>query len=189
MGFGIGLTSNGGKINFIDSTHYFMYDDAIVSLSRPDTTGITGRVEHYFLKSREYKSSYYILPVSLKMRTNEIGYMRYFFEPRLNIGLRNKVRANDEVVNWGSNNSVKNENLNISKDMAPIRMSATLSAGLEYYVSGSTAFVLAIGYDYGLSNVVKGESDNLLRTKNGQTKPLTQKFTQSGLILSAGVLF
>jgi hypothetical protein len=187
MGFGLGLGSSGGKIRFIDSTHYFFFDDAIVT---PGDTGTTsGKDEHFLLKSRVYKASYYLLPISLKMRTNEIGYIRYFFEPRLNIGIRKKVRSDDATVNWGTNNTGSQENLDITKDMSFLRMSVTLSAGGEYYVSGSTAFVFAIGYDYGLSNIVEKESDYLLRTKSNNTEPLKQKFIQHGLVLSLGVLF
>lgn len=185
VGFGLGLGSAGGKLNFIDSTHYYVYDGEIMPSATPDTTW-----EHYLLNTREYKASYYNIPISLKMRTNEIGYLRYFFEPRLNIGLRKKVRADDDVVAWKKNENVKQENLDITKDMSFFKMSVTLSAGGEYYLSGSTAFVFALGYEYGLSNVTQSKSDNLLRTKNGLPPlPTEQKIAQNGLILSLGILF
>ena len=185
IGFGIGIGSTGGKVNFLDSTHYYVYDGDIMPSANPDTTW-----EHYMLNTREYKASYYNIPISLKMRTNEIGYMRYFFEPRFNIGIRNKVRADDQVVVWSNNEEVTQENLDITKDMAFLRMSVILSAGGEYYLSGSTAFVFALGYEYGLSNSVQKNSDNLLRTKNGLTpKPTEQHIVQSGLILSLGIRF
>ena len=192
IGFGLGLGSQGGKINFLDSVNYFVNDVTLLSLKddgTPDITGITGKIDTFMLKTRTYKGSYYILPISLKMRTNEIGYLRYFLEPRLNIGIRKKVRADDDVVTWGSTSAVKQENLDITKDAAALKMSVTISAGGEYYLSGSTAFVFAIGYDYGLSNTVQSKSGNLLRTKEGITKPLEQKFNQNGLVLSLGILF
>jgi len=185
MGFGIGLGSGGGKINFLDSTHYFVKDDEIVEYPVPTDTVS----QHFMLSTRTYKSSYYTIPISLKMRTGEIGYMRYFVEPRFNIGIKNKVRADDDVVVWGETTALKQENLDITKDMAPIKMSVTISGGGEYYLSGSTAFVFAIGYDYGLSNVAHKTSDNLLRTKDGDTKVLEQKLAQNGLIISLGILF
>ncbi|MBI4947738.1 MAG: outer membrane beta-barrel protein [Bacteroidetes bacterium] len=188
LGFGIGIGSCGGKIKFIDSTHYYVNDGEIIQVK--DTSNIlTGKIEQFLLKTRTYKASYYSIPISLKMRTNEIGYMRYFVEPRLNINIRKKVRADDDVVNWNSTNAVKEENLDITKDMALLKISATLSAGGEYYLSGSTAFVFAIGYDYGLSNAVQKESGNLLRTKDNVVKPLEQKFNQNGIVLSLGILF
>lgn len=189
IGFGIGLGSGGGRIAFLDTTHYYIFDNEILPLVNPDTAGNSTKVEHFLLRSRKYKASYYVLPVSLKMRTNEIGHMRYFFEPRLNIGIRNKVRADDDVVNFGSSNAITNKDLNISTDMSPIRMSVTLSAGGEYYLTGSTALTFSLGYDYGLSNTVKGTSDYIYRTKFGTTKALEQKFTQSGVVLAIGILF
>lgn len=193
IGFGAGIGSCGGKVDFLDTVQYYVNDGDVLPLKdgKPDLSNVAGKVDTFLLKSRTYKASYYNIPISLKMRTNEIGYLRYFIEPRLNIGIRKKVRADDDVVNWGSGstNVVKNPDLNISKDMSALRMSVTISGGGEYYLSGSTAFVFAIGYDYGLSNAVQSTSDNLLRTKDKARKPLEQKFNQNGLTLSVGILF
>lgn len=190
IGFGVGIGSCGGKIDFSgksgkDSAIYYFNDDkGIISVA--DTAGLNGEFEQYRLITRTYNSSYFILPVSLKMRTNEIGYMRYFFEPRFNLGIRKKIRANDNVVSLKTNQSSTREDLDITKDMAFLRMSATLSAGGEYYLSGSTAFIFAIGYDYGLSNIVQKDSEYLLRPDTGA---VVQKFNQNGIILTLGFLF
>lgn len=186
IGFGIGIASSGGKISFLDSISYAVDDDKLLEWNGTPTA--TTKV--YLLNTRDYKASYYLLPISLKMRTNEIGYIRYFFEPRFNLGIRKNVRADDDVTIWGSTSVVKQENLNINKDMSPLCMSVTLSGGGEYYLSGSTAFVFALGYQYGLSNAVKSPSEYLLRTKNNVTDQLKeQKFAQSGMVLSLGILF
>ena len=197
IGFGLGIASMGGKISFTDSVRYAIDDDKI--LGWKDSTKTS---KSYLLRTREYKASYFLLPISLKMRTNEIGYMRYFVEPRLNIGIRKNVRADDDVTDWRTTDKVsKLENLNINTDMAPINLSVTISGGAEYYLSGSTAFVFALGYQYGLSNTVKGTSDYLERFKNtklptnaaytgtGKGQQLEEKFTQNGLVLSLGILF
>lgn len=190
IGFGIGIGSSGGKMDFTgksgkDSALYYFNDDkGIISVA--DTTGLNGEFEQYRLITRAYNASYFIFPVSLKMRTNEIGYMRYFFEPRFNIGIRKKVRSDDDVVSLKTTQSSKREDLDITKDMAFMRMSATLSAGGEYYLSGSTAFIFAIGYDYGLSNIVQQDSEYLYRPNSGA---VVQKFNQNGIILTLGFLF
>ena len=192
LGFGIGLGSSGGKIDFLDTVQYYVNDGDILKLkdNKADLTGLSGKTDTFYLKTRTYKSSYYSLPIGLKMRTNEIGYMRYFLEPRLNIGIRKKVRADDDVINvGGSTNVVQNQDLNISTDMAAFRMSVTVSGGAEYAIAGSTAIVFSLGYDFGLSNVVQETSDNLLRIKDKVRKPLEQKFSQNGLTLAVGILF
>ena len=201
IGFGLGLSSAGGKIDFTgaskqDTVHYYYNDDnGIMTLA--DTSGLKGKFDHFRLIGRTYNASYYIIPISLKMRTNEIGYMRYFFEPRLNVGLRKKVRCNDEVLNLKSNQSTSQKDLDITKDMSFMRLSVTLSAGGEYSLSGSTALTFSIGYDYGLSNVVQTDSEYLLKTPyasdsstpNATPKPIEQKFIQGGLCMSVGILF
>jgi len=193
LGFGVGINSGGGKMTFSDTAHYYFSDDAIIKVS--DT--VMGKYDHYKLNDRTYKASYYVLPVSIKMRTNEIGYMRYFFEPRLNVNLRKKVRANDDLTTLpkpgsSTGQSVNQTDLDITKDMNFMRFSVTLSAGGEYYITGSTALVFSIGYDYGLSNAVQKTSEYLLRMQKtgGEYKsPVEQNFTQRGVVLTLGFLF
>ncbi|MFH1004753.1 MAG: outer membrane beta-barrel protein [Bacteroidota bacterium] len=183
FGFGLGLASAGGKITFTDTANYYFNDDAIISLA--DTTGLKGKYEYYKLNNRAYNASYFIIPLSLKMRTNEIGYMRYFFQPSINIGFRKKIRANDDLCSYKTKQPLQQTDLDITKDMNFFRLSTTMSAGGEYYLSGSTAVVFAIGYDYGLSNVTK-DSKYLIRT---DSKPVEQKFIQHGVVLTLGILF
>ena len=204
IGFGIGLSGGGGSIKFSDTAHYYFNDDAIIKLG--DTNGLKAKYDHYKLNSRTYKATYYVLPISLKMRTNEIGHMRYFFQPGVNIGIRQKVRADDnlstlskkvpgngQLSSPGFGQTASQTDLDISDDMALFTFSAVISAGAEYYLSGSTAVVFSLGYDYGLSNAVSGTSDYLFRTpyKSGGSDmhEIEQKFYQNGLILSIGILF
>ncbi|HEY4799199.1 MAG TPA: outer membrane beta-barrel protein [Bacteroidia bacterium] len=192
FGFGLGIASSGGKMTFTDTAHYYFSDGAIIKMS--DT--VAGKYDHYKLNDRKYNASYFIIPLTLKMRTNEIGYMRYFFQPGLNIGIRKKVLANDNLLSYKTTQTAQQTNLDISSDMSFLRLSALISAGAEYYLSGSTAVVFSLGYDYGLSNVVKGTSDYLMRADNAHKNHLPidgsyvkQNFKQNGVILSVGILF
>jgi|ERR1051326_181505 hypothetical protein len=195
FGFGLGIASMGGKISFLDSVRYAIDDDNVLGWNDSTKTS-----KSYKLNTRTYKASYFLIPISLKMRTNEIGYMRYFLEPRLNIAIRKNVRADDDDADWHSTNSVQQSNLNINTDMAPINLSVTISGGGEYYLSGSTAVTFSLGYQYGLTNTTKSTSDYLERFKNvptpntaytytGRGQQVQEKFMQSGLVLSVGILF
>lgn len=184
FGFGIGLGSCGGKMTFKDTASYFFNDDAIIAPS--DTNGLNGKYEVFKLNNRIYNASYFLLPVSIKMRTNEIGYMRYFFQPSININIRKKVRTDDDLFSYKTGQQAEQTDLDITKDMGIVRFSTTLSAGGEYYLSGSTALVFAIGYDYGLSNVVQKNSEYLIRNDG---KAVEQQFIQHGVTLTLGVLF
>lgn len=195
FGFGIGLNSGGGKMNFLDTAHYYFNNDAIITLE--DTANLLGKYSHYRLNTRTYNASYFILPISIKMRTNEIGFMRYFFQPSINLNIRKKVRADDDLttISTGPTNgqTANQKDLDITDDMGFLRLSTTLSAGGEYYLSGSTALVFAVGYDYGFSDVVKKKSDYLLKTPYASggvnMLPTEQKFIQHGVIITVGVLF
>lgn len=200
FGFGLGLNSGGGKMTFLDTARYYFNDDAIISAA--DTNGLKGQYSHYKLNDRLYNASYYVLPFSLKMRTNEIGYMRYFMEPRLSISIRKKVRVDDDVITLSTADSAgfssppftgptygqtaNQTDLDVTKDMSFLKFSVTISAGGEYYMSGSTALVFALGYDYGLSNAVQKKSEFLIRNDGAAVE---QKFTQHGVVLTVGILF
>jgi hypothetical protein len=187
FGFGIGIGSAGGKITFTDTANYYFSNDEIITVE--DTNGLNGKYEFYKLNDRTYKASYFYIPLSLKMRTKEIGALRYFFQPAFTLGIRKKVRADDELVSYKTNQSTQQTDLDITKDMNVMKMSVLLSAGGEYYLSGSTAFTFAIGYDYGLSNVVQSKSEYLIRTKQSNYEAVEQKFNQGGMVLSLGILF
>src|ERR1035437_8528319 len=58
IGFGIGITSAGGKISFLDSVRYAIADDKVLTWN--DNT--TSALKNYKLKTRDYKSSYYLIP-------------------------------------------------------------------------------------------------------------------------------
>ena len=70
------------------------------------------------------------------------------------------------------------------------KLAALLVIGLGFYFGISKfewiAIVFAIGFDYGLSNVVQKNSEYLIRNDG---KAVEQQFIQHGVTLTVGVLF
>lgn len=81
----------------------------------------------------KYSVQYIEIPLGLKMRTKEFGYLRYFGEPSLTFGFRSQSRGD-----------IKGSDLNdvdIKEYIAPLGLSWGLGIGAEYSVSGSTSLV------------------------------------------------
>lgn len=82
----------------------------------------------------KYDVQYIEVPVGLKLRTREFGYIRYFVEPNLVVSFKSKARGtakgNDEL-----------ENINIADEVNGLGISWGLGGGGEYSVSESTSLV------------------------------------------------
>jgi hypothetical protein len=142
------------------------------------------------LLNRIYKSTYVTLPIGIKMKTNEIGYMTYFGEFGLNIAFRTDTKINDEVEYVNDDVNAKANipditDVNMDKDLQPIRMQLRVGGGAEYNISEGTSIFAGLHYNLGLTNSVKKDSDLMLK----EGRPLSQKFSAHGIQLTVGVLF
>lgn len=109
---------------------------------------------------------YINIPLGLKLKTNEIGYLTFFTHLGLNAGIN--IKAIGEIDSYELNNE------NISKEIKLLNMGYFIGAGFEYSIGGNTALVLGLTYTNGFLDVTS-DSDN--------------KVTLSNLNIRVGVLF
>ena len=199
---GLELQTEKGKINFApndnsDDVFYYMSGNYTFN----ETTDVNGDYQaedtsayRIQLKNRVYKYSYVTIPVGIKMKTKEIGYMTYFGEFGLNLAFRTGTKVTDEVDYLGDNDA-KAELSDISevpmdKDLQPIRVQLKFGLGAEYKVSEGTSLFGGLHYNLGFTNVVKGDSKYLVSADSqGLFKPLSQNFKAHAVQLTIGVLF
>lgn len=196
---GVEVFHESGKIEFINEVqpvHYYMTEGYEIIETKEqggiyvpqDTTGFK-----MALASRKYKSSYVVVPIGIKMKTNQIGYLTYFGEFGINLAFKTGSKINDEaiVVDNNASDEIKTklnnpEDIIIKNEMQPLRTQLKIGLGAEYEISEGTAIVAGLHYNLGFTNVVKTESNSLLTDLNQQVK---QKFTAHGILLSIAVLF
>ncbi len=190
---GLELNHEKGKVSFTNKTYYYMtgnYD--FIETKEENGTHVPEDTTGYLLqlKNRTYKSTYVTLPIGIKMKTNEIGYMTYFGEFGLNLAFRTGTKVTDEVDYLGNNDAKANlsdiTDVNMDKDMQPIRVQLKVGLGAEYKISEGTSVFGALHYNLGFTNVVKGDSRFLL---NENSTPVSQKFSAHGIAVTVGVLF
>jgi hypothetical protein len=187
---GVQVDYDGGKINFLttaDNNYYWLNKDGEL-LKIGDSANATTNIK-YKINSRVYKSSYVTIPISLKLKTPEIGAMTYFGQFGVNASFRLKTRVNDDVnAAIGGAHSSQPDLINTT-DMNLFRFALNIGGGAEWNLAGSTSLLFSLNWYNGFSNVFKSNSDYMFRYNAGVAEATKQKATSNGIALTFGVLF
>lgn len=164
---GLNINYSGGTLRFVeDSVSYALENDI------------------FYIDSRVFNTIYVDIPLTLKMKTPEIGAMTYFGQFGINLGILTKARANDQGTRKAI--SVSNDDVDIKKDMSFVNIGLNVGGGAEYNLAGSTSLVFSINYHNGFTNILQKESDYLVH-KSGEKVKLN--VNSNYLSLTVGVLF
>lgn len=99
-----------------------------------------------------YHIQYLEIPVALRMRTREFGYLRYFAEvPRLLFGIRTRASGDLE-------GSVNSSGELITPDVNLFTISWGAGAGVEYSISPSTAFTAGLFFQSSFLDVTRNKN-------------------------------
>lgn len=132
---GLSLTSLGGNLLYRDET-------AITRGSGDDVVLEAGTTVAYTL-------SYLTIPATLKMKTNQIGFLTYFaqlgFYPQINIGSR--AKSTDHQL----------QKDNVSAEINAVTLSYGFGGGIEYNIGGQTAIELGLFFNNGFADVLSKE--------------------------------
>lgn len=124
-----------------------------------------------------FKFQYLTLPISLKLKTNQIGYFTYYGEVGLEPGfcVEGRVDAEqDDKVIYDGENFLKRHNSTVFRSTI-FDIGLHGGAGFEYGFSEHTSLLVGVYYNNGFINVVKdGDSE---------------KITVNNVVLRVGVLF
>ncbi len=195
---GVEVNYLGGSINYKDANK--------VNYQLNDSTAL-------FLSSRAFKQQYITIPLALKLKTNEIGYMTYFGQIGVDLSFQIKGRANDAGTLYYKANqdssthtfSVQGEeysaeDVNIYKQTGVfgfLRVALNVGAGVEWNIAGNTSLLFAVNYNNGFTNffkkadTIKEEDKTNLPVNNNKdtAEPLDQKASSNYVALTVGVLF
>lgn len=120
---------------------------------------------------------YLQIPLLLKMKTNEIGLMRYFGQVGLGTGVL--LKATDSYTVSGGmtqlpSSSYSKDNVSVHSQTNLLRLSLVIGLGVEYNIASSTSLQFAANFDNGFLNVNKSSNSQIL---------------SKGITLTVGVLF
>jgi opacity protein-like surface antigen len=185
---------------FINGDNELLESEEYLLNGTADSTAIYNKYIPHTIKSRAYRSTYLTIPLALRLKTKEIGYMTYYGGFGFLASIHLKSKGDDEVINQVTGTSSNFEKIDISKDMNIMRLGLTLSGGVEINLSGSTSVLLGLTFNQFFLNNVKGDSKyNVDAEKTAEglsaTTPITvpvaqeQKFSGRNIGLIIGILF
>ena len=148
-GVGMGF-AQGGTINYLKSSDVFkestLQGDQVLqfnSIAFPEQTKV------------DYGLTFVEIPVSFKMKTNEIGYFTYYAElPIITLRLRTSAEADIEGLGFSSSGE------NINKDIKIIDAAWGLGAGVEYSISDNTRLVGGLYFNSGIIDIESFKGSN-----------------------------
>ncbi len=136
-----------------------------------------------------YKTRFIELPVLLKFRTKEIGYLRYFGLFGMGAGFRYK--ASTEFSRSANSSTETEKNNESGKYINSFRGSLQIGAGVEYSLSGNTALVVGLIFNNGLTNMLKNQFEEPVQGSTTQDpfNTITENGITNYMQLNVGILF
>tara|TARA_B110000046_G_C12932455_1_gene372052 strand:- start:246 stop:1064 length:819 start_codon:yes stop_codon:yes gene_type:complete len=169
---GINLTTNGGGM-------VQPYYDSLI-------TGITNDTSYYFTGKldRTYRLQYVNIPILLKMRTNEIGYMTYFGAIGFDLGIRTRAFAND-AFDWEPGvipEPSDEKDVNIQDRINLFRLGINLTVGGEFNLSGNTNAYFGIGWHNTFTNIFRKTAANKILITDSDGNPALNESTKRAIV-------
>jgi hypothetical protein len=190
-----GFESDGSKIGFI----YGIMMDYNFGKNYAFATGVEvsyrgGKLKHdYVYNSSQnnpnsysghdtYNIKYIELPLTIKMRTNEIGYMTYFGQFGFQPGIKFSAKQDYSQTKTTPAGAKTEESVTeADADVSAVNLSLLFALGLEYRISGNTSILVAVQFSNGFTDVLTGT--------NHQDTSTELKAISNYLALNVGVFF
>ncbi|NVN96338.1 MAG: PorT family protein [Bacteroidetes bacterium] len=102
---------------------------------------------------RSINVRYVEFPFSIKMKTRQFGYLTYFGQIGLGLGMRLSANSDDDFYPKNSSTATSNNDIKIEDQINFFRLSMILAAGVEYNLGGSTSLFGALTFNNGFSNI------------------------------------
>lgn len=132
------------------------------------------------VSSSELKLMYLQLPLCLKMKTNDIGGVKYFGTFGFGTSVNLKGIATTTTTVGGASPVITKESDKGENEIFPIRESLLVGLGIEYNLAGNTSLVAGLNFDNGFTPI--------LNKKDDAGNEIPKAFCK-GITLTAGILF
>jgi hypothetical protein len=132
----------------------------------------------------KYSVQYVEIPIGLKLRTREFGYLRYFLQPELGLWFQGRSRGNVE----NTSEVDPEEDLDIGSAVANLNLSWGIGGGIEYSLSDNTALIGGLAFQSGFADVTRDRNTTLER-EGRQPERDDSKGRINSLVIRIGVMF
>jgi hypothetical protein len=180
---GILMNSFRGNVSYSDSL-FFVFDKTVSGIPMKDTANqILGR--KYTFKSVD-------IPLALKLKTPEIGYLTYFaeFGTTLSIIYDSYSSKNEVILNEGDAKaelSGDSEKLDANDDVSLFKGALNIGIGAEYNLVGNTSLLFGVNWNSAFTNILSKTSDEIFYIKSSEK--FNQIVKSDYISVSVGVQF
>lgn len=108
-------------------------------------------------KQRTFRYRHLEVPLALKLRTTEIGYITYYGMFGVGLGFRTNATADDRIT-LPNDQYLHEDNIDIADETSFLRAGLILGGGLEYGFGGRTALLAGLTFHNGFSNILEGRN-------------------------------
>lgn len=170
---GSNIEADGAKIGFtfgvigdfnISENYIFSTGAQVVNtgftLNKPDVQTFAdnngAQTTGYGKTTSQVRLNYIEVPLTLKLRTNEIGYMKYYGRVGFALGVNYEATAEEDFTYTSANTTgatLTNEKVNYDDEINLFRASLIVGAGVEYNLSGNTSLIAGVTFNNGFTNI------------------------------------
>lgn len=166
--------------------------DVNLTYTAVDNQGTSSTQTAYQLHSRRYVFNSVDIPVKLRFRTPEIGYLTYVVDLGFNNSILTSTFASKNLVtqNMGDSKAELSDNekrLEADDESLFFRSGIALGLGAEYNLVGNTSLFMQLNGNIGLTNVLKKESESIDFRASGNSFQRATKLHYIGITI--GVQF
>jgi hypothetical protein len=165
---GLSLKTSSYKLDYrgadeADSIFYILDKNSELVERKEDGSFDIANQRAFLMNERSFRTNYINIPLIIKMKTKEIGYLTYFGQFGANLAFATKTRAKDSGkqlvlqpdTTYAFSQDYTNEDLNLSKSIVPIRAGLVVGGGAEYNFSGTTSMFFALHYNHFFTSYLK----------------------------------
>jgi hypothetical protein len=111
---------------------------------------------------------YVELPITLKLMTNEIGYITYYGQIGFGAAFNISAKSDYDVYDPATKSVTSFTDEDVMDHTNPFKASLILGAGLQYNFSGNTSLLIGLTYNNGFTNILKDVTVNETELKAKQ---------------------
>ena len=102
------------------------------------------------------KLRYLEVPLTMKLKTNEVGYMTYFGLIGIGTAFNLRAKADQETIDPTTGEKTTAEDVDIADNTNLFKASLIVGGGLEFNITGETYIMAGITYNGGFTNTFDG---------------------------------
>lgn len=154
--------------------------------------------------TRDLTLKYIQIPLTFKMKTNEIGLITYWGQFGLGLNMNMKALSNDDIdylgyqfspdSAWKASNKLSESisKVDIKDDINIFSSNLIFAGGLEYSLSGNTSLLVGFTFQNGFTNVLRSEGvlkDSFQLNSFGSTTTYKLAAMTNYIEMNIGILF